>query len=108
MSSQDHESDRDDLDFPALEELQALARATDDVAPSAGFTDAIMAAVEAENAQPVIPSPRGWEADVLRWGRSALAVAAVAAAAAVFISVRAESAFDEEVLATVDLVEVVE
>lgn len=109
MSTKDHHAGQDaDFDSPELEQLQALARATDGLAPSAGFADAIMAAVEADDARSERPIRGGWDADVIRWGRSALAVAAVAAAASALISMRAESALHDEILATVDLVEVVE
>ena len=79
--------------------FDALARATDDVAPSADFTDAVMKAVAAEAPPVSSQRARGWGEGVVRQGRVAVALAAVAAAACLILSMQAQSSYDEEVLA---------
>lgn len=88
-----------------LEQLSDLARRTDDVRPSPSFADAVMSAVEAE-ASAVPSSPLSEE--LSRTGVVAIGIAAVAAAAALILSVDAQQRFDEEVLVSVDVVEVAE
>jgi hypothetical protein len=92
-----------------FERLAELGRATDSLEPSAGFTDAVMLAVEHEEARVQAASAHsdGLQSAV-RDGRAAVIIAAMAAAACLWLSFQAERSLDEEVLATVDVVEVAE
>ena len=93
--------------------MERLRAATDDLTPSADFADAIMAAVEQERTstghESLAPvSGHGWWNRLARDGVAAVALASVAAAACLVLADRAESTFDQEVLASIDVVEVAE
>jgi hypothetical protein len=95
-----------------LDVLAELGRATDELAPSDDFTDAVMQAVERDApARPtkrkarVLTHPSWWDR-VGRQGAGAMAVAAFAAAACMVLAVREQSTFDGDVLASIDIVEV--
>lgn len=88
-----------------LERLGELARRTEDIRVADGFTDAVMAAIQTEAAP--VSAPRLVEG-VTRSGAVALTLAAMAAAACIMLSIDAQSSFDEEVLVSVDIVEVSE
>jgi hypothetical protein len=116
----------------ALAELTALARATDDLRPTAELTDAVLRAIDPADAAlaraarltaDLAPTasftdavmraagvkkkaPPAWSEGVARWGRVALFGAAAAAAASVVLSTQAEHGFDSAVLEGVAFVEV--
>ena len=103
----------------ATDHLKRLAAELDDLRPTDGFTDAVMAAVEqaaieegADDATlTLVPSTggsNGWTEGVWRSGVPAVVLAAMAAAACLLLSVQAQDDLDADVLATVDVVEVVE
>ena len=89
---------------PAERELRELARRTDGIRPAAGFTDAIMAAVEAEETAPA--SGARLSDGLMRSGIWAVALSAAAAVACVFVSLEEQSRFDEDVIVAVDVAEV--
>lgn len=86
-------------------ELRELARRTDGLRPHRGFTEAVMAAVEAADVEPPVRSLRLGDG-VARSGAVAVVLAAVAAAACVFVSLSAQSSFDEQVVLSVDTLSV--
>lgn len=96
----------DDLDLRPFERLRDL---TENAAPSPGFDDAIMAAIEAEAASAeVAPASSGMLAGVERLGRRFVVVAAVAAGVCLWLSLDAQTSLDEEVIGAIDTIEVVE
>ncbi len=93
-----------DSDFDKLDEI---ARLTDDVRPSKSFADAVMSSIEEldvdgdRDVSNVISIGDG----VSRSGTVAVALAAMAAAACIWLSFDSQQSFDDDVLATVDTVE---
>jgi len=78
------------------QELAGLARSTADVAPSAGFADWVMQAVDSEG---------GWQRSMWQVGRVALVAFAMAAAAAALYSTQAQTRLDNNTLTAFDPVE---
>jgi len=113
-----------------IADLEALARATDDLRPTDALVDALMqeldplalelgrAAKETADLAPIDAftaavmskiAPSGevaWPSSVVRWARVALLGAAAAAVLSLWFSSRAESAYDAAVLGSVAVVEV--
>ena len=89
---------------PLGDKLAAIARATESAEPGAGLVEAIMSEVEAERA--VVSPRRGWRDGVVRSGPVAVTLAAIAAAACLVLSMQAQASYDEEVMASVDVLEV--
>lgn len=87
------------------ERFADLARRTEEIRPPRGFTDVVMAAVEAAAVETAAGSMRLGDG-VARSGIVAVALAAVAAAACVVVSIDAQSRLDEQVLLSVDTVEI--
>jgi len=87
-----------------------LAAELSDLRPAEGFTEAVMAAVERDRSLWAPPAERtaSWSDGVWRSGGPALALAAAAAVACLLLSWSAQDKLDADVLATVDVVEVVE
>ncbi|WP_437733904.1 hypothetical protein [Sorangium sp. So ce1335] len=89
--------------------LARIARATEDLAPDAAFTDAVLRAAAAApaTAAPAAAAPaRPAVADgIVRSGRAAIVVTALAAAASVLFFLRTQSDFDSAVMASVDTLE---
>ncbi|MGK3998267.1 hypothetical protein [Sorangium sp. So ce1024] len=84
--------------------LARIARATEDIAPDAAFTDAILRAATAAPA--TAASARPAVADgIVRSGRAAIAVTALAAAASVLFFLRTQHDLDSAVMASVDTLE---
>ncbi|MBW2524620.1 MAG: hypothetical protein JRI23_10615 [Deltaproteobacteria bacterium] len=81
--------------------LAQLARATEDVVPTAAFDDWVAAAVGRESG--VV-----WFESVWRTGRVALLVGALAAAASVVLAMNARIDLDEQVMANFEMVELAE
>lgn len=96
----------------APEPLDKLAAELRDLRPDDCFADAVMAAVQEEASRQALPMPagetNGWSEAVWRSGVPAVVLAAVAAAACLLLSLRAQDDLDADVLATVDVVEVVQ
>lgn len=115
----------------ALAELEALARATDDLSPTDELTEAVLGQIDptaetlaraARETRDLAPSEDftaavmqrvggeasepGWADGVVRWARVALVGAAVAAASSLWLSSQAERVFDTAVLEGVAAVEV--
>ncbi len=91
------------------DQLEALARATETVQPSDDFADALMDQIMSESvaaAPSSQPGAAAWRNEMVRTGRFAVAVAAVAAAACLTLSMFAQSEYDQEVMATIDVLEV--
>ncbi|AUX48679.1 hypothetical protein SOCE26_102200 [Sorangium cellulosum] len=86
-----------------LAEVARLARATEGLAPDAGFTDAVLRAVRAAP----LPAPaRPAVADgIVRAGRAAVVLTALAAAASVAFSFQSQRQFDTAIMASVDTLE---
>ncbi|WP_437675679.1 hypothetical protein [Sorangium sp. So ce131] len=84
-------------------EVARLARATKGLAPDAGFTDAVLRAVRAAP----LPAPaRPAVADgIVRAGRAAVVLTALAAAASVAFSFQSQRQFDTAIMASVDTLE---
>jgi hypothetical protein len=91
---------------------ETLAARLRDLRPDEAFTDVVMAAVEREAARherPAATGPaNGWSEMVWRTGVPAVVLSAIAAAACLLLSLRAEDDLDADVLATIDVVEVVQ
>ena len=87
--------------------LAALARRTGDLRPPEDLEPKVLAAVDADGRSATRPpdSSSGLGGDVWRIGRVAVAAFAAAAAVTVLASVRTEASVDDDVLATVDVVE---
>lgn len=83
--------------------LTRLARATDAIEPDPAFTDAILRAVKAAPApaQPAIVAD-----GIVRSGRAAIVLAALAAAASVLLFFRTQSQLDAAIVTSVDTIEV--
>jgi hypothetical protein len=114
----------------ALEKLETLARATEDLRPAHGLTDAVMGAVDpadaleraarlteelapADDFAPAVMRVVGrqaaepsWSDGVVRWARLALIGAAAAAAVSLVLSRHAERVFDSDILEGTASVEV--
>ena len=88
-----------------LERLRELAQRTEDIRPSKSFADAVMLAVESDRAD---EREMGVVDGLNRSGWVAVAFAAVAAAASVVVSLDAQQSFDDDILSSVDVVEVLE
>lgn len=84
--------------------LARAARATGVLEPDAAFTDAVLDAVRAApaSAQPAFSD------GIVRAGRAAVVVAALAAAASVLLFFQTQSQIDAAIMASVDPVEVSE
>lgn len=82
--------------------LARIGRATAEIEPAAAFTDAVMEAVRAEPARPAISE------GIVRTGRAAIVIAALAAAASVLLFFRTQSQLDAAIMASVDTIEVSE
>jgi len=76
--------------------LTELARSTDQVAPTSGFADWVMEAIEREG---------GWQRSMWQVGRIALVAFAMAAAAAALYSTQAQIRLDNNTLTALDPVE---
>lgn len=83
--------------------LTRLARATDSIEPDPAFTDAVLRAVKAAPApaQPAIVAD-----GIVRSGRAAIVLAALAAAASVLLFFRTQSQLDAAIVTSVDTLEV--
>ncbi|UQA63022.1 hypothetical protein [Polyangium aurulentum] len=115
----------------ALAELEALARATDDLSPTDELTEAVIGRIDpaaealaraARGTEDLAPSAGfttavmravggearepSWSEGVNRWARVALLGAAAAAALSLWVSNHAESVFDTAILEGVAAVEV--
>jgi len=83
--------------------LSRAAAATADLAPDEAFTDAVLDAIRA--APPLAPARPAIGDGIVRTGRAALVVAALAAAASVLLFFRTQSQVDTAIMATVEMVE---
>ncbi|WP_437577036.1 hypothetical protein [Sorangium sp. So ce887] len=84
--------------------LARVARATDDLAPDAAFTEAVLRAATAAP-----PPARPAMADgIVRSGRAAIVVTALAAAASVLFFLRTQRDVDTAILASVETLEAIE
>ncbi|WP_438017131.1 hypothetical protein WMF18_41155 [Sorangium sp. So ce315] len=84
--------------------LARIARATEDLAPDAAFTDAVLRAAAAAPA-PAAPAPAAVADGIVRSGRAAIVVTALAAAASVLFFLRTQHDLDSAVMASVDTLE---
>jgi hypothetical protein len=84
--------------------LARIARATKDLEPDEAFTGAILDAVRAAPK----PARPAFGEGIVRSGRAAIAVAALAAAASVLLFFQTQRQVDEAIMASVDTVEVSE
>lgn len=82
--------------------LTRLARATDSIEPAPAFTDAVLRAVKAAPA----PAPPAVAEGIVRSGRAAIVLAALAAAASVLLFFRTQSQLDAAIVTSVDTIEV--
>jgi hypothetical protein len=80
--------------------LARLARATDHVGPSAGFSDRVLAAVNAE------PAEQGFWVDLPRASRRLVPVLALVAAAAVTLAIRSARDVDDALVGSFDAMEI--
>jgi hypothetical protein len=83
------------------ERLARLGSATEDVVPTTGFDDWVVAAVERDSG--VV-----WFDGMWRGGKMALVVGALAAAASVMLAMNERIDLDEQVMATFEMVELSE
>ncbi|WP_437634553.1 hypothetical protein [Sorangium sp. So ce854] len=84
--------------------LARIARATEDLAPDAAFTDAVLRAAKAAPAT-AAPARPAVADGIVRSGRAAIAVTALAAAASVLFFLRTQRDLDSAVMASVDTLE---
>lgn len=84
--------------------LARIARATDDLDPGAAFTEAVLRAAAAAP-----PPARPAMADgIVRSGRAAIVVTALAAAASVLFFLRTQRDVDSAIMASVETIEAIE
>ncbi|WP_437589637.1 hypothetical protein [Sorangium sp. So ce1000] len=86
----------------ASDPLARLAAATDGLEPDAGFTDAM---VRAATAAPLLPARPAIADGIVRSGRAALIVTALAAAASVLFFLQTQRDVDSAIMASVDTLE---
>ncbi|WP_438025982.1 hypothetical protein [Sorangium sp. So ce233] len=79
--------------------LARIARATEGLAPDAAFTEAVLRAAKAAPARPAMAD------GIVRSGRAAIVVTALAAAASVLFFLRTQRDFDSAIMASVDTLE---
>lgn len=84
--------------------LARIARATEDLAPDAAFTDAVLRAATGAPAT-AAPARPAMADGIVRSGRAAIAVTALAAAASVLFFLRTQHDLDSAVMASVDTLE---
>ncbi|WP_437278498.1 hypothetical protein WME90_46010 [Sorangium sp. So ce375] len=82
--------------------LARLAAATDGLEPDAGFTDAV---VRAATAAPLLPARPAIADGIVRSGRPALVVTALAAAASVIFFLQTQRDVDSAIMASVEALE---
>ncbi|WP_433932031.1 hypothetical protein AB3662_46475 [Sorangium cellulosum] len=84
--------------------LARLARATEGLAPDAAFTDAVLRAAAAAPAT-AAPARPAVADGIVRSGRAAIVVTALAAAASVLFFLQTQRDFDSAIMASVDTLE---
>ncbi|KYF67586.1 hypothetical protein [Sorangium cellulosum] len=94
----------DDAAKAADDPLARIARATEGLAPDAAFTDAVLRAAKAAPAK-AAPAPPAMADGIVRSGRAAIAVTALAAAASVLFFLQTQRDLDSAIMASVDTLE---